>query len=364
MKKTPWKSFLSKWSVELISSQLAAVFPPENQESGWVGSPGASEADLIQAENRLKTRLPPSYRSFLSTSNGWLMLAPELCRMYSTKEISWLIECSASMVEDWSLGVELSGSADSVKDEEYFVYGDRQDPVYFRPEYLRSCLQISDIDTRNGSVYLLNPQVVDPDGEWEAWCLASYFPGAIRYRSFWELMQAEHDRFSDLLRDALPWTAEFISYAQERLQPVDGEFSKDKLVEIIQALEEELERMLTIQESKPGAPTRLPRYQQSAAASIRSAIDSVRTIQENTQDPREIRQQLEILADDLERRGRQGFKATMSKLDNNEMIRASLHYKISGEIDALDQQLQPGGESVGFYTAARIIRAVPGQESR
>jgi hypothetical protein len=90
----------------------------------------------------------------------------------------------------------------------------------------------------------------------------------------------------------------------------------------------------------------------------------VRAIQENTQDPREIKQQLEDLADDLERRGRQGFKATMSKLDMNEMIRASLHYKISGEIDALDQQLQPGGESVGFYTAARIIRAVPGQESR
>jgi hypothetical protein len=41
-------------------------------------------------------------------------------------------------------------------------------------------------------VYLLNPSVVFEGGEWEAWVFASVFPGAIRYRSFWELMKAEY----------------------------------------------------------------------------------------------------------------------------------------------------------------------------
>jgi hypothetical protein len=81
----------------------------------------------------------------------------------------------------------------SISDEEYFVYGAEQNPGLIRYEYIRTALEISDVgDT---AIYLLNPQVVAPDGEWEAWFLASWLPGANRYRSFWELMQAEYLRF-------------------------------------------------------------------------------------------------------------------------------------------------------------------------
>ncbi len=38
-------------------------------------------------------------------------------------------------------------------------------------------------------------RVVSPDGECEAWIFANCLPGANRYRSFWEMMQAEHDTF-------------------------------------------------------------------------------------------------------------------------------------------------------------------------
>ncbi|MER6977287.1 hypothetical protein [Streptomyces carpinensis] len=46
-------------------------------------------------------------------------------------------------------------------------------------------------------VYLLNPCVVTSDGEWEAWYLAHWLPGAVRYRSFWDLMNDEYKSFRD-----------------------------------------------------------------------------------------------------------------------------------------------------------------------
>ena len=36
-----------------------------------------------------------------------------------------------------------------------------------RPRYLRAALQVRD-EERVGAVYLLNPEVVTPEGEWEA----------------------------------------------------------------------------------------------------------------------------------------------------------------------------------------------------
>lgn len=72
----------------------------------------------------------------------------------------------------------------------YFSYGDDQDSVNLRPEYLRTALEISDYG--DAAIYMLNPKVVFADGEWEAWMLASWLPGASRYRSFWELLEAAH----------------------------------------------------------------------------------------------------------------------------------------------------------------------------
>jgi hypothetical protein len=65
---------------------------------------------------------------------------------------------------------------------------------------LRTALEIS--DWGDSAICLLNPQVVTPEGDWEAWFFANWLPGANRYRSFWELMQAEYAGFLEL-REAL-----------------------------------------------------------------------------------------------------------------------------------------------------------------
>ena len=76
------------------------------------------------------------------------------------------------------------------------VYGDHQDPARFRQEYLETALEIS--AEGDSAIYLLNPKVTSPEGEWEAWFFANWLPGASRYRSFWEMMVAEHESFLSL----------------------------------------------------------------------------------------------------------------------------------------------------------------------
>ena len=83
----------------------------------------------------------------------------------------------------------------SFTDEEYLVYDQTQDPARFRVEYLESALEVSDIG--DSAIYLLNPKVVTPNGEWEAWLFANWLPGASRHRSFAELMQAEYQSFHE-----------------------------------------------------------------------------------------------------------------------------------------------------------------------
>jgi hypothetical protein len=45
----------------------------------------------------------------------------------------------------------------------------------------------------DSAVYLLNPQVVSEDGEWDAWFFANWLPGATRYRSFAEMILKEYE---------------------------------------------------------------------------------------------------------------------------------------------------------------------------
>jgi hypothetical protein len=87
-----------------------------------------------------------------------------------------------------------------LSDEEYFVYGEEQDSVMFRTEYLQTALQIS--EEGDSAVYLLNPLVVTPEKEWEAWFFANWLPGATRYRSFRDMMQAERESFLRLSTDS------------------------------------------------------------------------------------------------------------------------------------------------------------------
>jgi hypothetical protein len=186
---------LQAWnSVVFQDPEFMEFLPTEMRESGWFGRPSATPAQIAQAEHRLGTTLPPSYRDFLSASNGWNYLDASIKKVYSTEEVDWLRVRHRLLID-----IELSSYTYLVSDEQYFVYGEQQNADYFRPQYMAATLQISEM--ADGSVLLLNPKVVTPDGEWEAWYYASWRPGVSRYRSFADLMTEKLEIFRQVRAD-------------------------------------------------------------------------------------------------------------------------------------------------------------------
>lgn len=198
-----WTDFLTLWNRELLerldlSQHNAFIEPeitPEMVQSGWLGFAGASQDEIAALETRLDTALPPSYRAFLTVSNGFRQPGMLVPRLYSTQEVDWLRNIDLEGIEAWRQGEAYNakqfGPFDPVSDEEYFVYGEEQNPLLFRSDYLFDAVRVSAKETVGTAVYLLNPQVKTDDGEWEAWLWAHWIPGAYRYRSFWDLIQAE-----------------------------------------------------------------------------------------------------------------------------------------------------------------------------
>lgn len=196
MHSTPWNELLMQWSTDILASELVEekdyLITPEMIATQWLGYAGATEAQILAAEARLGSKLPPSYRAFLSVTNGWSVLTQFAGQLWSTNEVGWLRDKDPMLIDICAADDE------DVPDVEYFVYGKQQDAGILRTRYFHTALQISNPQYLDGECYLLNPQVVTPDGEWEAWFFASWLPGAIRYRSFWELMQGEYERFLQL----------------------------------------------------------------------------------------------------------------------------------------------------------------------
>jgi hypothetical protein len=183
-----WRPLLERWSRQWLHAREYAVeLPDQVIEAGWLGFPGASEQQIQALEQRLGRALPLSYRAFLQLTNGWRRTSPFIDHVWSTTEVDFF----RVRHQDWIDA--LADSSSVVTPQEHARYGEGQDQLTFRMEYLHDVIQISDVG--DATVYLLNPAVVSPEGEWEAWLLASWSPGVRRYRSFWDLMQSEYASF-------------------------------------------------------------------------------------------------------------------------------------------------------------------------
>jgi hypothetical protein len=183
-----WPALLREWN-DLLRACEETAGDVAGRE--WLGAPGASEGELRAAEARLGLtrpglRLPESYRDFLACSNGWALAGPGTVCGGALRPAA-TIDRFAREHADW-----IAAYAGPIGDQdpspaEHAVYGPSQDPAGFRRAYLGECLQVGEV--QEGGVYLLNPAVVH-DGEWEAWHLADWLPGATRHRSFRELVEA------------------------------------------------------------------------------------------------------------------------------------------------------------------------------
>jgi len=167
MTESEWKTFLTEYNRELLSyEEVVEALPRKLIKAGWLGYADAAEGELRKAEKRLATNLPPSYRAFLRTSNGWCFPSISIFDLLPIAKVNWFREEN----QDW-IDAYVGPSADlpPISDKEYFVYGCKQDCVKFRAEYLQTALQVS--DTADGAVVLLNPK-----GNGKRGCLQIGFP--------------------------------------------------------------------------------------------------------------------------------------------------------------------------------------------
>jgi len=194
MTEDEWNVFLTDYSRELLADErLRRDLPPEVVESGWLGFAPAPEDEIAAAEARLGVQLPPSYRSFLRVSNGWRNANGFIRKVWPCAEVAWFKERNQEWIDAYLEPTLEGGNPQPLSDAEYLVYGEEQDTVKFRPEYLQTALEISECGDEE--IFLLNPRTVTSEGEWEAWFFANWYPGAARYRSFQEMMEGERDGF-------------------------------------------------------------------------------------------------------------------------------------------------------------------------
>jgi hypothetical protein len=141
-----------------------------------------TEEDIRTAEARLGLKLPPSYRTHLLVGDilpgdhGMELLRPDEIDRFARREGAWLAA--------WMEGVE----AVAYPDDGGGLPNDPTDPATMPAEELPDTIIIS--TTGDERLLLLNPAVTTPDGEWEAWDFANWYPGAYRYPTFGHLVQA------------------------------------------------------------------------------------------------------------------------------------------------------------------------------
>jgi hypothetical protein len=219
-----WKDLLTEWNQQLLEDEdILKNLPPEVIASGWLGYPGATEEQLAQLEKRLGATLPPSYREFLRFTNGWRDTGYFIPAIWSTEEVEWFSVRNQDTIDAWREG---TGDLSPRPDEEYFDYGEHGAGDDFRLEHLQAALEISDRERIGTAVYLLNPLVVTPEGEWEAWFFAHWIAGANRFRSFWDLMQCEHKMFLELRENKTKQKPSLLDQIQATLNDEDLETRK------------------------------------------------------------------------------------------------------------------------------------------
>jgi HEAT repeat protein len=193
-----WREFLQRWSDDWLATD--EPFPAAVRRSRWLGFKPATEDQTDKLERRLGYRLPPSYRAFLLTTNGWRRTAWMVERVRPANKVEWLDVDDPQLLDAWEQGAAMyaggqedRGEFDGLTREEYFTYDERRQ--VFNHDHLRQSLKIADPVEGDSAIYVLNPLCVTEDGEWEAWMHAHWLPGAERYPSFAHLMCAEYEAF-------------------------------------------------------------------------------------------------------------------------------------------------------------------------
>lgn len=168
---------LARWRAELIMAGTV-------QEQDWDRHGPAADAALQDAQQRLRRALPPSYREFLSLSDGWPMCGPFVNGLRTASDVGWFRDLEAEWYQIWR-----DGSLEH----------DPDDPG-FDVTLLGRALVVSEPGEQ---ALLLDPQDVDPEtGEWACYTFSNWAPGSHEvgpsFRSGLEQLYRDFIAFNDV----------------------------------------------------------------------------------------------------------------------------------------------------------------------
>ena len=217
----------------------------------------------------------------------------------------------------------MQGDPEPVPEKAYLVYGEAQDPSLVRIEDLQACLVIG--MGADESFYLLNPRVVDRGGEWEAWFFAAWLPGAMRYRSFGELMQAEYQKVKD-------WVEEEKEHA--RAARLSGGV-KASLPSLLVEFQKEIARQSQVASGASWIDAPYVQYVGGIIEGLQYGELRVRQIQKQAHNLEEVRPALEALAVELENRWQQSNQAAKQKGQMDMVEQMRLYSIVEGSRQAM-----------------------------
>ncbi|MEW2353814.1 SMI1/KNR4 family protein [Spirillospora sp. NPDC029432] len=199
-----WESWLRRWSEEWIRATEPDRLDPEVVRRRWLGFDPADEAAVAAAEERLGCGLPPSYRDFLLTTDGWRDAGMFVWRMRDTGNLAWLRDAEPH----WEIWVDLDEDDPPPEDGDWFTRG----------------LAIS-LEADAG-VLFLDSGDVDEDGEWAAYSLFSWrAQPPTRYPSFRALMESLYAQFHSMRRPEGETRESWeVKVEQARIDALSGDF--------------------------------------------------------------------------------------------------------------------------------------------
>lgn len=209
-----WAIFLNCWrdAVEdrLASQSQSASLPPDANHVVSVDDAAYHQhkALLDDLEKSIGRKLPKSYRDFAMVTGGqWLVESvgetPDINVPSHLSLIRSIRDFKSADPFHWGIWNEAASKTFEleISPTKYYRYGyfekpgEGQDSAHYRVKEIGSLIKVGELE--QGTVLLINPFEITSDGEWEAWMLSPQFPGAVRYRSFAELMQ--HIAYQDIL---------------------------------------------------------------------------------------------------------------------------------------------------------------------
>lgn len=303
-----WNTFLAQFSRELLADRdLRKQLPAAVVQSGWLGFEPATVAEITELESRLGTTLPDSYKRFFAASNGWRDSGSFIYEVFPTAQVAWFRDLNQDWIDAY---VEPSEGMPQVSLEDHCNYGPTQNCCNFRVEYLQSALQIS--AEGDSAVYLLNPEIQTPDGEWEAWFFANWNPGANRYRSFRKMMEQELSSFVQL-RD----------HRERRYFPEDG---VETLPSKLPGLFHDLAEKSQFYSQANAQNTAMEDYASGTIAALREAETMGKEVQDLDLPAEELLTRLTEIADYLQRQ----WQAKFRDLDPGQKGQAEGYRQASG----------------------------------